>query len=76
MQKCLPPLNLVFLIFSKNRSLGSYLEVRMRKGWIFCLSFIFLAISAPTLTAQEFPVQDPVLEAIWAEGMDNSQTGS
>ena len=73
MQKCLPALNLVFLIFPKNRSLGSYLEVRMRKGWIFCLSFIFLAISAPNLTAQEFPVQDPVLEAIWAEGMDNSQ---
>lgn len=35
-------------------------------------SFALLLAVAPT-TAQTFPTDDPVLRAIWAEGMDNSQ---
>ena len=45
----------------------------MRKRWIPCLSVISLLVLAPTLNAQEFPVQNPVLDAIWIEGMENSR---
>ncbi len=45
----------------------------MRRRWWSGLSFIALMILAPGLGAQEFPIQDPVLDAIWAEGMQNSQ---
>ncbi len=45
----------------------------MLRRRLFSLSAISLMALAPALNAQEFPVQDPILEAIWAEGMDNSQ---
>jgi hypothetical protein len=39
------------------------------------LSATFVAW-APALTGQTFPVDDPVLEAMWQEGMENSQAYS
>jgi len=44
----------------------------MFKRWLPCLSVIFLLVLTPNIWAQEFPVDDPVLEAIWAEGMERS----
>jgi len=42
----------------------------MKRGGF--LAVLFLAVTG-TASAQQFPTEDPVVKAIWAEGMDNSQ---
>lgn len=43
-------------------------KVRFHLIWAFVV-----ALLPQTLGAQQFPVDDPILEAIWAEGIENSQ---
>lgn len=73
MQKPRWPLNLDLSCLKMHPPTLFHAEVRMQNRWLSRLSAISLLVFAPALSAQEFPVQDPVLEAIWVEGMENSQ---
>ena len=45
----------------------------MKRAIVSLLVGITLLVASSTATAQTFPTDDPVIQAIWAEGMDNSQ---
>ncbi len=45
----------------------------MKKPRRFLVWAAALLLSAPALGAQQFPTEDPVIKAIWEEGMVNSQ---
>ncbi len=44
-----------------------------RMGLVPIAAAVALAVTTAALTAQNFPDDDPILRAIWAEGMENSQ---
>jgi hypothetical protein len=52
---------------------ATWLEANMIKRRLFLLPILALWCVPSSLPAQQFPVDDPVLKAIWEEGMVNSQ---